>query len=62
MIQTMNQLKERNPQTAMWTMILVTCGLYFGWRLHTRRTSFHYHKLDAEMDALREAMSEKEGA
>ena len=61
MIQTMNQLKERNPRTAMLTVILVTCGLYLGWRLHTRRTSFHYHKLDAEMNALREAMNERQG-
>jgi hypothetical protein len=58
-IQTMNKLKERTSQTAMLTVILMTCGLYLGWRLHTRRTSFHYHKLDAEMDALREAMSEQ---
>ncbi len=62
MIQTMNKLKEYASQLAMLRIILVTCGMYLGWRIHTRRTSFHYHKLDAEMNALREAMIERQGA
>lgn len=59
MMRTMDSLRERISQTAMLTMILVIGGLYLGWRIHTRRPAFHYRKLDAEMNALREAMNTK---
>jgi hypothetical protein len=54
--------KESTAQIPMLAMILVTCGLYVGWRIHTRRAAFHYRKLDVEMNALREAMSERQSA
>jgi hypothetical protein len=54
----MDKHKERNAQIVMWIFLLVTCGLYLGWRNHTRRTAFHYRKLDTEMNALREAIGE----
>ena len=39
--------------------IIIVSGVYVGWRFGTRRTLFHYRRLDAEILALQMAIRQE---